>query len=351
MAEYLGTKNDGTDFATQADLSNIVKESDTAPSSPNTGDLWFNTATGKLFIYYDGYWVEPASIGATGPQPDLATATPTTIQPDATGAAGSGTTAARADHTHGIVAAAPSADLTASTTNAEGSSTSISRADHSHAIATGTPGTIQPDDSAATGSSASLARADHTHAIVAAAPSANLTATTTNAEGSSTSFSRADHSHAVTTGSAGAITGSNATGTSASLARADHDHAYGNGSIATAALADGAVTAAKLNADTFGKAQTIDTKSDSYTLLTADAGKMIAMNKSTAQTVTINGSLDLAVGQRIDVIQTGAGQVTFTGSSATVNGTPGLKTRARYSVASVIATGTDTYVVFGDLAA
>lgn len=288
MAEYLGTKNDGTDFATQADLSNIVKESDTAPSSPNTGDLWFNTATGKLFIYYDGYWVEPASIGATGPQPDLATATPTTIQPDATGAAGSGTTAARADHTHGIVAAAPSADLTASTTNAEGSSTSISRA---------------------------------------------------------------DHSHAVTTGSAGAITGSNATGTSASLARADHDHAYGNGSIATAALADGAVTAAKLNADTFGKAQTIDTKSDSYTLLTADAGKMIAMNKSTAQTVTINGSLDLAVGQRIDVIQTGAGQVTFTGSSATVNGTPGLKTRAQYSVASVIATGTDTYVVFGDLAA
>ena len=104
-------------------------------------------------------------------------------------------------------------------------------------------------------------------------------------------------------------------------------------------------------AGTWALAQTIDTKSDSYTLLTADAGKVIAMNKATAQTVTINGSLDLSVGQRIDVVQTGAGQVTFSASSATVNGTPGLKTRAQYSAATVLCTGTDTYIVIGDLAA
>jgi len=75
------------------------------------------------------------------------------------------------------------------------------------------------------------------------------------------------------------------------------------------------------------------------------------MNKSTAQTVTINGTLDLSVGQRIDVVQTGAGQVTFSPSSATVNGTPGLKTRDRYSAATVLCTGTDTYIVIGDLTA
>jgi hypothetical protein len=98
-------------------------------------------------------------------------------------------------------------------------------------------------------------------------------------------------------------------------------------------------------------AQTADTKSDSYTLLTSDVGKLVLMDKSTAQDVTINGSLDLTVGQRIDVIQTGAGQVTFVASGATVNATPGLKTRAQYSGATVICVGTDSYVVVGDLSA
>lgn len=255
MTEYLGPKSDADNLSTQGDLNKIVQESATAPESPSAGDLWFNSNIGKLFVYYDSYWVQPASIGAEGPQPELATSSPTTIQPDDTGAAGSGNVAARSDHTHAIL-----------------------------------------------------------------------------------------------TSAATSITGTNSEGTSTSFARADHGHALSSGVVGTSAIADGSVTAAKLNADTFSKAQTVDTKSDSYTLLTADAGKMIAMNKSTAQTVTINGSLDLAVGQRIDVIQTGAGQVTFSASSATVNGTPGLKTRAQYSVASVIATGTDTYVVFGDLA-
>lgn len=98
-------------------------------------------------------------------------------------------------------------------------------------------------------------------------------------------------------------------------------------------------------------AQTTETKTDSYILLTADAGKLILMDKATAQDVTIDASLDLTAGQRIDVIQTGAGQVTFVASSATVNGTPGLKLRARYSAATVVCVGTDSYVVLGDLSA
>ena len=157
----------------------------------------------------------------------LSNAAPDEITPDQTGAAGTSGDAARADHVHAINAAAPSSNLTASTTNAEGSSTSFSRADHSHALTTGTPGAIQPDDTASAGSSANLARADHRHSIVAAAPSANLTASTTNAEGTATSFARSDHSHAITTGTPGTITPDDAAaaGTSASLARADHVHA------------------------------------------------------------------------------------------------------------------------------
>jgi hypothetical protein len=43
--------------------------SDTAPASPTTGDGWFNSSTAKLFIYYDSFWVEATSnyIGPAGP--------------------------------------------------------------------------------------------------------------------------------------------------------------------------------------------------------------------------------------------------------------------------------------------
>jgi len=35
--------------------------SETAPTSPTTGDGWFNSSTAKLFIYYDSFWVEATS--------------------------------------------------------------------------------------------------------------------------------------------------------------------------------------------------------------------------------------------------------------------------------------------------
>jgi hypothetical protein len=43
--------------------------SDTAPTSPSEGDVWYNSVTGQQFVYYDGYWVESAAaiIGPTGP--------------------------------------------------------------------------------------------------------------------------------------------------------------------------------------------------------------------------------------------------------------------------------------------
>lgn len=48
----------------------------TAPANPVNGDAWFDTESGKMFVYYDSYWVEigpnlqgPAGpAGATGPQ-------------------------------------------------------------------------------------------------------------------------------------------------------------------------------------------------------------------------------------------------------------------------------------------
>lgn len=40
--------------------------SETAPVSPTVGDGWFDSGTGKFFLYYDNYWVEFGT--ATGPQ-------------------------------------------------------------------------------------------------------------------------------------------------------------------------------------------------------------------------------------------------------------------------------------------
>lgn len=38
----------------------------TPPSSPASGDLWYNSETGQTFIYYDSYWVENIA-GVAGP--------------------------------------------------------------------------------------------------------------------------------------------------------------------------------------------------------------------------------------------------------------------------------------------
>lgn len=74
-----------------------------------------------------------------------------------------------------------------------GGATVAARRDHAHAIVCAAPGTIEPDDGAAEGAGDSFARATHVHAIVCATPvSVDLGA---NAEGSSTSFARADHKH------------------------------------------------------------------------------------------------------------------------------------------------------------
>jgi hypothetical protein len=98
-------------------------------------------------------------------------------------------------------------------------------------------------------------------------------------------------------------------------------------------------------------AQTVDDKTAAYTLLTADAGKLVTVSSSSNLDVTVDGSLDLSVGQRIDLLRLGTGEVTVVADNATVNGTPGLKLRARYSAATLLCVAADSYVLLGDLKA
>ena len=98
----------------------------------------------------------------------------------------------------------------------------------------------------------------------------------------------------------------------------------------------------------FDSTQVIETKATSYTLTSADAGKLIL--NSAAITITVQ---ELTVGQQVDFLQNVAGQITFAaGAGMTLNSKGGnLLTAAQYSPAGVKCVATDTYVLVGDLGA
>ena len=92
----------------------------------------------------------------------------------------------------------------------------------------------------------------------------------------------------------------------------------------------------------------------SDTPVLADAGKIVESSSGSATTITVplNSSVAYAVGTQITLLQTGAGQLTVTGTAGvTVNATPGLKLRAQWSSATLIKRATDTWVLIGDLTA
>jgi hypothetical protein len=97
---------------------------------------------------------------------------------------------------------------------------------------------------------------------------------------------------------------------------------------------------------------TWNTQTDSYTLVLGDADKAVAMNKATANNLTVppNADVAFAVGVAIEVWQYGAGQTTIVaGSGVTLRYTPGLKLRTQYSSAVLRKYATNEWLVAGDL--
>lgn len=95
----------------------------------------------------------------------------------------------------------------------------------------------------------------------------------------------------------------------------------------------------------------------SYTLVLADKDKIVEVSNAAANTVTIptNATAAFPTGTQINIVQTGAGQTTISGTSGvTVNSTGATaaspKLRARWSSATAIKRGTDSWVVIGDIA-
>jgi hypothetical protein len=100
---------------------------------------------------------------------------------------------------------------------------------------------------------------------------------------------------------------------------------------------------------------TLSTKTTDYNLGLADAGQTLLVDSVTDRTITIplNSAVPFAIGQRLDVVRLNTGNVTFAGAvGVTLNSkNSNKKIAARYSGATLIKTGTDTWVLIGDLTA
>jgi len=92
----------------------------------------------------------------------------------------------------------------------------------------------------------------------------------------------------------------------------------------------------------------------SYTLVLSDLAKLVTMDNGSAMTLTVpaNANVSFQVGDRIDILRKGAGELTLApGGGVSINGTPGLKLRAQWSAATLVKLDTDTWVALGDLKA
>jgi len=85
-----------------------------------------------------------------------------------------------------------------------------------------------------------------------------------------------------------------------------------------------------------------------YTLQDSDKGKLVTL--SNASPITLNVPAGLATGFFCNILQKGAGQVTITAVSTTVNNADSAtKTEKQWALASIIHLGSDVYVTDGRL--
>jgi len=91
-----------------------------------------------------------------------------------------------------------------------------------------------------------------------------------------------------------------------------------------------------------------------YTLVLADAFKLVAMNNAAANALTVppNSAVAFPVGTRVDLSQDGVGQTTIAaGAGVTIRTPETLKVRKRYGKATLIKRATDTWDIEGNLEA
>jgi len=116
-------------------------------------------------------------------------------------------------------------------------------------------------------------------------------------------------------------------------------------SVTKAKIADRAVGSAELDGISINAGTT-----SAYTLVVGDANRVVTFSATT--TVTIPASV-FSVGDQINILQTGSGQVTVAaGAGVTLRSEASrVKTRAQYALATVICIATNEWVVLGNVVA
>ena len=118
------------------------------------------------------------------------------------------------------------------------------------------------------------------------------------------------------------------------------------------------LTSSDLNAFEAGLNETIPLNTQTgttYTLVATDAGDLVTLTNAAAITLTVpaNATIPFAIGTQITIAQSGAGQVTVVGAGGvTINAADGyLKLRTQWSAGTLIKTGTNSWILIGDLSA
>ena len=129
--------------------------------------------------------------------------------------------------------------------------------------------------------------------------------------------------------------------------------------VTTGKIADSAVTQAKMADRAVGSAEldnlTLNAQTGTtYTLVLADAHKLVTLSNASAISLTVptNASVAFDIGDQVNLLQLGAGQVTVGGAGVTLRSQGSkLKLNGQYSTATLVKIGTDEWVLLGNTAA
>jgi hypothetical protein len=309
---------------------------DTAMSSPSDGQFAYVTAgTGALYVYDNSAWT---AIDLAGDISSIVTASNSSMAGGAT--SGAATLTVDVDNT--TVATATATDYVLISDASDSNATKKALVSDITALATG-------DITGITTAAASGLEGGAT----SGAPSLSLNLPgLTAAQAFGSDGSGVDVTFHSDTAGDSMVWDSSAekltiTGTDGQTAL---DIPDGNVTITDALTVTGAVTAGSLVAPLAINAQTGTT----YTLVIADAGKLITSFNGSAQTITVppNSSVAFAVGTQIIVQNIGSANATLAqGSGVTINSKDSAKEiDGQYAAATLIKTATDAWSLIGALA-
>ncbi|MBC6110681.1 hypothetical protein ACFOG5_17185 [Pedobacter fastidiosus] len=96
----------------------------------------------------------------------------------------------------------------------------------------------------------------------------------------------------------------------------------------------------------------INTQTVNYTILPLDVGKLVQLNQTNANTVSIpaSSSSNIPIGTQIIIRQMGTGQTFVKGEiGVAIESSKGQALRAQYSTATLVKIATDVWALYGDL--